>query len=111
MVALPPAFPPIRIGGELYWDGGILSNTPVEAVFGDNPRRNALVFAVHVWNPNGPEPRTMADIANRQKDVQYASLRIPISCASSRSIVCATLWPNSPRAFPRRSATLMKCAK
>jgi len=71
--ALPPAFPPIRIDGELYWDGGILSNTPVEAVFDDNPRRSALVFAVHVWNPNGPEPRTMADIANRQKDVQYSS--------------------------------------
>ena len=71
--ALPPAFPPIRIGDELYWDGGILSNTPVEAVFDDNPRRSALVFAVHVWNPNGPEPRTMADVANRQKDVQYAS--------------------------------------
>lgn len=71
--ALPPAFPPVRIGGELYWDGGILSNTPVEAVFDDNPRRSALVFAVHVWNPNGPEPQTMADVANRQKDVQYAS--------------------------------------
>ena len=37
--ALPPAFPAVRIDGELYWDGGILSNTPVEAVFDDNPRR------------------------------------------------------------------------
>ena len=71
--ALPPAFPPVRIDGELFWDGGILSNTPVEAVFDDNPRRSGLVFAVHVWNPNGPEPRTMADVANRHKDVQYAS--------------------------------------
>jgi NTE family protein len=71
--ALPPAFPPVRIGGELYWDGGILSNTPVEAVFDDNPRRSSLVFAVHVWNPAGPEPQTLAEVANRQKDVQYAS--------------------------------------
>ena len=54
--ALPPAFPPIRIDGDLYWDGGILSNTPVEAVFDDNPRRNSLVFAVHIWNPQGQEP-------------------------------------------------------
>ncbi len=36
--ALPPAFPAVRIDGELYWDGGILSNTPIEAVFDDNPR-------------------------------------------------------------------------
>ena len=54
--ALPPAFPAVRIDGELYWDGGILSNTPVEAVFDDNPRRNSLIFAVHIWNPIGPEP-------------------------------------------------------
>ena len=39
--ALPPAFPPVRIDGELYWDGGILSNTPTEAVFDDNPRRDS----------------------------------------------------------------------
>ena len=49
--ALPPAFPAIRIDGELYWDGGILSNTPTEAVFDDNPRKNSLIFAVHLWNP------------------------------------------------------------
>ena len=47
--ALPPAFPAIRIDGELYWDGGILSNTPTEAIFEDNPRRNSLIFAVHMW--------------------------------------------------------------
>jgi NTE family protein len=35
--ALPPAFPPVRIDGELYWDGGILSNSPSEVVFDDNP--------------------------------------------------------------------------
>ncbi len=44
--ALPPAFPAIRIDGELYWDGGILSNTPTEAVFDDNPRKDSLIFAV-----------------------------------------------------------------
>jgi NTE family protein len=71
--ALPPAFPAVRIDDELYWDGGILSNTPVEAVFDDNPRRNALVFAVHMWAPNGPEPDTMLGVAARQKDLQYAS--------------------------------------
>jgi NTE family protein len=71
--ALPPAFPAIRIDGELYWDGGILSNTPVEAVFDDNPRRNSLVFAVHVWSPQGPEPDSIGKVLARQKDLQYSS--------------------------------------
>jgi NTE family protein len=71
--ALPPAFPAIRIDGELYWDGGILSNTPAEAVFDDNPRKNSLIFAVHLWNPSGDEPTTMQDVLNRHKDVQYSS--------------------------------------
>lgn len=71
--ALPPAFPPVRIEGELYWDGGILSNTPTEAVFDDNPRKNSLIFAVHMWNPTGADPQTMADVLNRHKDIQYSS--------------------------------------
>lgn len=71
--ALPPAFPPVRIGGELYWDGGILSNTPSEIVFDDYPRFNSLIFAVHMWNPLGPEPQTMWDVQHRLKDVQYSS--------------------------------------
>ncbi len=71
--ALPPAFPAVRIDGELYWDGGILSNTPTEAVFEDNPRKNSLIFAVHMWNPLGPEPASIWDVLNRQKDIQYSS--------------------------------------
>ena len=71
--ALPPAFPAVRIDGELYWDGGILSNTPTEAIFDDDPRRNSLIFAVHMWNPTGPEPDTIWEVLHRQKDIQYSS--------------------------------------
>ncbi len=71
--ALPPAFPAVRIDGELYWDGGILSNTPTEAVFEDNPRKNSLIFAVHMWNPMGPEPQSIWEVLHRQKDIQYSS--------------------------------------
>ena len=71
--ALPPAFPAVRVDGELYWDGGILSNTPTEAVFDDTPRRDSLIFSVHMWNPSGPEPTTMAEVFNRHKDVLYSS--------------------------------------
>ena len=51
--ALPPAFPAIRVDGDPYWDGGIYSNTPIEAVLDDNPRRESLVFAVQLWRPEG----------------------------------------------------------
>ena len=71
--ALPPAFPAVRIDGELYWDGGILSNTPTEAIFDDFPRRNSLVFAVHMWNPMGSEPETIWEVLHRHKDIQYSS--------------------------------------
>jgi NTE family protein len=71
--ALPPAFPAVRIDGELYWDGGILSNTPTEVIFEDNPRRNSLIFAVHMWNPVGPEPETIWQVLHRHKDIQYSS--------------------------------------
>ena len=47
--ALPPAFPAVCIDGEFYWDGGIYSNTPIEAVMDDAPRRDSLIFAVDVW--------------------------------------------------------------
>ncbi len=71
--ALPPAFPAVRVDGELYWDGGILSNTPTEVVLDDNPRKDSLIFSVHLWNPVGDEPATMAEVLNRHKDVQYSS--------------------------------------
>ncbi len=71
--ALPPAFPAVRIGGVPYWDGGIYSNTPIEAVLDDNPRRDSLIFAVNVWHQSGPEPESLWQVMGRQKDIQYAS--------------------------------------
>ena len=71
--ALPPAFGAIRIGDEPYWDGGIYSNTPIEAVLDDRPRRNALIFAVNVWHQSAPEPMSLQQVTARQKDIQYAS--------------------------------------
>ncbi|HYL87535.1 MAG TPA: patatin-like phospholipase family protein [Burkholderiales bacterium] len=71
--ALPPWFPAVRIGGEAYWDGGIYSNTPIEVVFNDDPRRDSLIFAVNVWQPTGHEPESIWQVMGRQKDIQYAS--------------------------------------
>lgn len=105
--ALPPAFPPVRIDGELYWDGGILSNTPTEAIFDDHPRRNSLIFAVHMWNPQGPEPETMWDVLHRHKDIQYSS-RVASHIARQRQVhhlrhiirQLAALVPDAERASP-----------
>src|SRR5881394_1122428 len=83
--ALPPAFPAVRIDGELYWDGGILSNTPTEAIFDDNPRKDSLIFAVHLWNPMGDEPGTIWEVLNRQKDIQYSS-RVASHIARQRQL-------------------------
>jgi NTE family protein len=71
--ALPPAFPAVRIDGQAYWDGGIYSNTPIEAVLDDNPRRDSVIFAVQIWDPSGPEPASVWEVMGRMKDIQYAS--------------------------------------
>lgn len=71
--ALPPAFPAVRIDGEPYWDGGIYSNTPIEVVLDEKPRRNALIFSVNMWQPRGTEPDSIWQVMARQKDIQYAS--------------------------------------
>ena len=83
--ALPPAFPAIRIGDEYFWDGGILSNTPTEAIFDDDPRRNSLIFVVHMWNPTGEAPDTMWEVLHRQKDIQYSS-RVASHIARQRQV-------------------------
>ncbi len=71
--ALPPAFPAVRIDGEPYWDGGLYSNTPIEAVLDDNPRRDSIIFTANLWNPDGPEPASLWEVSGREKDIQYAS--------------------------------------
>jgi len=71
--ALPPGFPPVRIDGELYWDGGLYSNTPLELVLEDEPRRDTLCFMVELWRGNGPEPGSLGEVQTRQKDIVFAS--------------------------------------
>jgi NTE family protein len=71
--ALPPAFPAVRIDGQPYWDGGIYSNTPIEAVLDDMPRRDSLIFAVNVWHQAGAEPDSIWQVMARHKDIQFAS--------------------------------------
>ncbi|HEY1615546.1 MAG TPA: patatin-like phospholipase family protein [Rhizomicrobium sp.] len=71
--ALPPGFPAIEIEGEHYWDGGLLSNTPLQWVLQYGPRRDTLAFQVDLWNARGRFPRTIMEVATRQKEILYSS--------------------------------------
>ena len=71
--ALPPGFPAIEIEGEHYWDGGSVSNTPLQWIVDSHPHFDTLAFQVDLWNARGELPRTIAEVATRQKEIQYSS--------------------------------------
>lgn len=72
--ALPPGFPPVQIDGEHYWDGGILSNTPLQFVLDSFPRtRRLVVLQVDLFSARGPLPTTISEVIERQKDISYSS--------------------------------------
>ncbi|MFO1507155.1 MAG: patatin-like phospholipase family protein [Lysobacterales bacterium] len=71
--ALPPGLPPVEIGGEFYWDGGVVSNTPLYEVLREHPGSDTLVFQVDLWSARGELPRDLADVAERHKEIQYSS--------------------------------------
>jgi NTE family protein len=88
--ALPPAFPAVRINGELYWDGGILSNTPTEAVFDDNPHKDSAIFSVHLWNPQAPSQRRWRKSSTATKTCNIPAGSQVRLCGSNRFIACGT---------------------
>ena len=71
--ALPPAFPSVRIEGEYYWDGGIVSNTPLQYLLDQEEDRSSLVFQVDLFSARGVLPRSMPDVLSRHKDIMYSS--------------------------------------
>jgi NTE family protein len=71
--ALPPGFPAVEIEGEHYWDGGLVSNTPLQWVVDSRPHLDTLAFQVDLWSARGELPRTVAEVSTRQKEIQYSS--------------------------------------
>lgn len=71
--ALPPGFPPVEIEGELYWDGGLVSNTPLQWVVSGDTRQDTLAFQVDLWSARGEAPHDMPEVIGRQKEIQYSS--------------------------------------
>lgn len=71
--ALPPAFAPVEIDGEYYWDGGLVSNTPLLEVLESRPLRDTLAFQVDLWSARGRVPGSMSEVYDRMKDIRYSS--------------------------------------
>ncbi|HUG57580.1 MAG TPA: patatin-like phospholipase family protein [Candidimonas sp.] len=71
--ALPPAFAAVEIDGEYYWDGGLVSNTPLAHVLESRPMRDTLAFQVDLWSARGVVPSNMSEVSDRIKDIQYSS--------------------------------------
>jgi NTE family protein len=71
--ALPPGFPPVEIDGEFYWDGGIVSNTPLQYVLDQPGRRERLIFQVDLFAARGEMPATLAEANEREKDIRFSS--------------------------------------
>jgi len=71
--ALPPGFPAVEVDGEFYWDGGLVSNTPLQHVLSTPPRRDALIFQIDLWSSKGAPPADLLQVAVRQKDIQFSS--------------------------------------
>ena len=71
--ALPPGFPPVMIDGEHYWDGGVVTNTPITYVSDERPLTTARIIQVDTFNAQGELPRNLGQVSERAKDIQYAS--------------------------------------
>jgi NTE family protein len=71
--ALPPGFPAVEVEDGAYWDGGLVSNTPLAVVLEDRPRVSTLCFQVDLFPAKGPRPRSMGETEARQKDIRYSS--------------------------------------
>src|SRR4030088_623647 len=71
--ALPPGFPPVEIDGELYWDAGLFSNTPLQYRVDSIPRRSRLIFKVDVFQAHGCLPTDLDEVNEREKDIRYSS--------------------------------------
>jgi NTE family protein len=71
--ALPPGFPAVEIDGEFYWDGGLVSNTPLQYVIEYIPRRSRLTFQVDLFHASGQRPTNLEEVNEREKDIRYSS--------------------------------------
>jgi NTE family protein len=71
--ALPPGFPPVVISGQAYWDGGLVSNTPLQYVLENAESCTLTIFQIDLFSAYGQMPSDLSEVAQRQKDIQFSS--------------------------------------
>jgi NTE family protein len=76
--SLPPGLAPTKVDGEYYWDGAVVSNTPMQHVIDNRQRDSALIFQVDLWDPNGKVPLDIPSAFLRATEIHSAS-RVNIS--------------------------------
>ncbi|MGC2132588.1 MAG: DUF3734 domain-containing protein, partial [Xanthobacteraceae bacterium] len=98
--SLPPGFPATEVDGEYYWDGGLISNTPLQWVLDSRPRRDTLAFQVDLWSACGELPKDLIEVEVRQKEIIYSSRNRAATDEYQRvqklRIACATLLERLP---------------
>jgi NTE family protein len=112
--ALPPGFPAVEIDGEYYWDGGLVSNTPLTEIVRESRRKDTLVFQVDLWSARGSLPGNFLDISERTKDIQYSSrtraITIVLEAEQKHACLIKQLLEHIPEEV-RRSHPLMRKAQ
>jgi NTE family protein len=59
--------------GRVYWDGGLVSNTPLQWVLDSRPGKDTLAFQIDLWSARGEFPRNLLESETRQKEIRYSS--------------------------------------
>lgn len=112
--ALPPGFAAVEIDGRHYWDGGLVSNTPLQHIL-DHGSGDMLVFQVDLFPASGPRPRTLSDVASREKDIRFSSRTRAVTdqyIAARRkdADICALLGKLPPELYDGAEAQALKAS-
>ena len=83
--ALPPGLPPVLVDGNYYWDGGVVSNSPLMYILENLPRMRALVVQVDIFRPDGELPQDMDEVHRRNLDIRFSS-RLPLGAAEIQKL-------------------------
>jgi NTE family protein len=117
--ALPPGFPPVEIGGDWYWDGGIASNAPLQHVLDEVDDRDKNIFQVDLFPAEGPRPATLIEAEIRAQDIRYASrtrlgTHLNTELSGLRALIRQVLdacHPDLARLSPAQRAELARFAR